>query len=143
VSPWQLGISLNRYYQGETRWVTLPLITDHRIHRYDLFKAKMISSAPIDDVLDLISHTLRSGNRVWFVGGISLLRDGEAALSLPPAPNSKFGWNNITYMGSWIQQLSAFIRAHATQGMSASPPATRPVNIVEDVPLVVVQGWRD
>lgn len=39
---------------------------------------------------DLISATLKSGNRVWFVGNVDLLPPGEAAPSLPPAPNSRW-----------------------------------------------------
>ena len=143
VSPWQLGISFNWYYHGTTRWVTVPLLSERQIHRYDLFKVKMMSSSPIDDVIEPISTTLRSGNRVWLVGGIKLLRDGEAPLLLPPAPNSKFRWDNVAYMGSWTQQLGAFIQAHVPQGMRLPVTEATRVNVIEDVPVVVVQGWRE
>ena len=121
VSAWQYGIAFNWYYRGATPWVTLPMITDHQIHRYDLLKAKMMSSSPIEDLLDLISRTLASGNRIWFVGGIRVLRDGEEPLSLPPAPNSKFGWNNLAYMESWRQQLGAFLRTHIARKRRGPP----------------------
>jgi hypothetical protein len=142
VSPWQFGIPFSWYYHGATPWVTLPVISDHQIHRYDLFKAKMVSPRPIDDVANLIGATLRSGRHVWLVGGIKLPPDGEAALSLPPAPNSKFGWDNVAYMESWKQQMGVFVHAHALRGNWVSLAAGT-VNNLESVPLAVVQGWRD
>src|SRR4029077_10013018 len=36
LSPWQYGIPFNWYYGGETPWLTLPQVTEHRLHRYDL-----------------------------------------------------------------------------------------------------------
>jgi hypothetical protein len=50
VTPWQLGIPFQRYYCGTAPWMTIPSIADHRVHRYDLMKAKMISQDPIDDL---------------------------------------------------------------------------------------------
>jgi hypothetical protein len=64
VAPWQYGISFNRYYKGTARWITLPKIADLRVHRYDLFRGKMVSPHPIDDVLEEIQRALAAGNRV-------------------------------------------------------------------------------
>jgi hypothetical protein len=143
VSPWPFGIPFNWYYHGATPWVTVPQINEHRIHRYDLLKAKMTSSDPIADLRDVISRALRSGNRVWFVGGISVPRGSAAPLSLSPAPDSKFGWNNLAYVESWIEQLGVFVRAHAAAAQSVPVSAGGPVNNFENVPLVVAQGWHD
>ena len=143
VSPWQLGVSFDRYYHGSTHWVTLPQMEDHRIHRYDLFKEKMTSSHPLDDVVDAVSHTLSSGNRVWVVGGIRFLRNHEAPLSLPPAPGSNVGWNNVAYMQSWKGQFGAFIQAHALRSRWIGSLIDGPVNPLESVPLVLVEGWRE
>lgn len=143
VSFWHYGISFNRYYHGVAPWLTLPQINDHRIHRYDLFMAKMVSPKPIDDVLDAIDRTLASGNSVWFVGGVRISRNGETTLSLSPAPDSKFGWNNKAYMESWTAQLGAFVTMHAAEPKVVTVKADGPVNDLEDIPLMVVQGWRD
>src|SRR5262249_42289903 len=43
VNPWQLGIPFSRQYHGRATWVTVPKIEDHRFHRYDLIKVKMMS----------------------------------------------------------------------------------------------------
>jgi hypothetical protein len=143
VSPWQFGIPFSWYYRGGAPWITVPNINEHRVHRYDLLKAKMTSSSPIDDVTDAIGRTLRSGHNVWFVGGLRLLPAGKAPLILPPAPNSRFGWDNLAYMESWRQQLGTFIQAHASGGKGVGLPTAGPVNDLENVSLVVVNGWRD
>ncbi len=70
VEPWVYGVTFNRYYRGAANWLTLPAIADHKVHRYDLVKAKMESSNPLDDILHHVAETLQSGNRVWVVGNI-------------------------------------------------------------------------
>jgi hypothetical protein len=143
VTPWQLGIPFSWYYHGGTPWVTLPSIPDHHIHRYDLFKEKMTSSIPIDDVLERIRDTLQSGHRVWVVGGMQLLRPGQTPLRLAPAPHPKFGWANVAYMSSWAQQMSAAIQHEALHGAPVLLPMPGSINPLESVPLVVVQGWKE
>lgn len=143
VVPWQLGISFNRYYHGNTPWLTLPFIEDHQIHRYDLFKSKMTSSRPISDVIDLTSAALRSGKRVWLVGGIRFPSVDKIPAELPPAPDSRLGWDNLAYMKSWAQQIGVFLQLHAAEGIRIPLPETAPVNPLENVPLVAVRGWKD
>jgi hypothetical protein len=94
VVPWQFGIPFKRYYRGSAPWMTIPNITDHRVHRYDLFKVKMLSDHPIDDLTDAIRDTLVAGSRVWFVGGFNLPRPEEGPMILPPAPASRFRCDN-------------------------------------------------
>ncbi len=74
VHPWTFGVSFDRQYCGSTPWTTIPPIADHRFHRYDLFKAKMILENPAQPVCDQIAATLRGGNHVWLVGDIPLSR---------------------------------------------------------------------
>jgi hypothetical protein len=142
VSPWQFGIPFSWYYHGRTRWVTLPFISDHRIHRYDLLKEKMISPEPVKDVMELVSNTLRSGNQVWIVGGVRFLRPGQEPLSLAPAPDPRFGWDNLAYMAAWSEQLGISIQKHALHGRPVPVPTAGRVNAIESVPIAVVQGWR-
>jgi len=94
VVPWQFGIPFQRYYRGAAHWVTIPSIADHQVHRYDLMKSKMISAHPIDDLAEAIRVTLVSGNRVWFVGGLNLPTPEKGPMVLPPAPASRFKWDN-------------------------------------------------
>jgi hypothetical protein len=142
IAPWQFGIAFHRYYHGATPWITLPIIGDHLVHRYDLMLEKMTAPHPIDDVLNTISRTLGDGHRVWFVGGLKPPDPGERALSLPPAPNGSSGWDSGAYAESWMEQMSVFAREHSEMGKSVQLDSTRSVNQYEDVPLLVVQGWQ-
>ena len=142
LAPWQYAISFQRYYRGSTPQMTLPSIVDLRVHRYDLFREKMLSEHPIDDVLEKIHATLASGNRVWIVGGIKLPPEGRPPRSLPSAPDGNAGWDNVAYSDAWLEQMSVFVREHSAHGQTVSLPSIGPVNPFEDVPLIVVDGWQ-
>ncbi len=124
--------------------MTIPNIADHRVHRYDLMKAKMISQDPIDDLGNAIRVTLVSGNRVWFVGGLNLPAPEDGPMVLPPAPASRFKWDNRAYTASWWQQLSVFAISHANKvdAVSLSLPESIRINELERTSLTVVQGWH-
>ena len=144
VVPWQFGIPFSRYYRGTARWITIPNIYDHRVHRYDLFKTKMISEHPIDDVQDAVRIALTSGNRVWFVGGLNLPRPEEGPMVLPPAPSSRFKWDNRAYTAAWWQQFSVFAVTHANRVDPVALPqseATR-INELEQTSLTLAEGWH-
>jgi hypothetical protein len=143
VEPWFFGVSFNRYYRGAANWMTLPAIADHRIHRFDLVKAKMESSDPIDDVLHKVAKTLQSGNRVWVVGSIYFPESEAAVPSLPPAPNSPWGWSDWPYLEAWLLQVNFFLLTHGQRSQFVRIPVDDPVSEYENVQLLVVQGWRD
>lgn len=143
VNSWYYGVSFNRYYTGQARWLTLPDIPDHRVHRYDLLKARMVSRFPIDDVLGTIAAALRSGHRVWLVGGADWPRPGETVQALPPAPFTPEGWHDWPYATSWSRQLGAYLESHAGHLTPVAVPVVDRVSALEHLPLVVVAGWRD
>jgi len=144
VVPWQFGIPFHRYYRGMATWMTIPNIADHQVHRYDLIKLKMLSPRPIDDIEQTMRTTLASGNRVWFVGGLNLPRPEQGPMILPPAPASRFKWDNRAYTASWWQQLSIFAAVHSNRVdslvlfQSESPQ----INELEQTSVVVAQGWQ-
>jgi hypothetical protein len=142
VSSWYYGVSFNRYYTGTARWLTVPDIPDHRVHRYDLLKARMVSRSPIDDVLATIAAALRSGHRVWLVGVAEWPRPGETVPALPPAPLTPEGWHDWPYTISWSRQLGAYLESHAGQLTPVAVPVADRVSALEDLPLVVAAGWR-
>jgi len=142
LAPWQYAISFNRYYHGATPSITLPAIVDLRVHRYDLFREKMLSEHPIDDVMEKIQQTLASGSRVWIVGGIKLPPEGRPPKSWPPAPDGNAGWDNVAYSDAWLEQMSVFVREHSAHGQTVSLPWIGPVNPFEDVQLMVIDGWQ-
>jgi len=144
VVPWPFGVSFQRYYHGAAPWATIPNVSDHRVHRYDLIKAKMISAHPIDDLTDAVRATLAAGNRVWLVGGLNLPRPEEGPMVLPPAPASRFKWDNRAYTASWWQQLSVIAVMHANKVDSAPLPKSESAgtNELEQTSLTMVEGWH-
>jgi hypothetical protein len=142
LNPWYNGISFARYYKGPATWLTLPEITDHRFHRYDLLKERMAAPKPIDGVLEAVGAALSSGHRVWVVGGIHLPRPGRPPRVLPPAPSGAYGWFDVPYEVSWSQETGAFLQAHATQVGEAPVPVSDPVSQYERLKVLVFTGWR-
>ena len=74
VHPWYCGVTFKRYYKAAAPWTTLPPLEDYTLQRVDLLKAKMQTKDPIAPVIDRITSTLQSGNRVWLVGSIPFTR---------------------------------------------------------------------
>ena len=142
VSPWYYGVSFRRYYKGEAEWTTLPPLEDLRIHRYDLLKAAMARPSPIDPVLEKATEALKSGHRLWLVGVFPDPRDVEQPAALPPAPHPSSGWYCAPYIITWGRQVSFLLKSHVLQAEVLPTGAGRPVNPYENMPVVVVSGWR-
>lgn len=142
VNPWFFGVSFNRYYRGVAPWVTVPILSDRRIHRYDLIREKMCEEDPLRDLRPTIESTLRNGGHVYLVGGVHLLPEGERALVLPPAPRSQYGWSYLPYVIAWSQQIGEFLQAHV-QASGEVPQLAERINTEENIPLWQVSGWHD
>ncbi len=145
VYPWYLGISFGRYFQGDTAWVTLPEIEDVRFHRYDLVREKILTEFPVRPVLARMEQTLRSGQRVWFVGEPPAGAAGETAPpTVPPGPLAGVpnGWWEAYHTDIWGRQAAYFLNHHARQIEPVPVASARPVLEIEAVPLYVARGWR-
>ncbi|HWM91268.1 MAG TPA: hypothetical protein VN493_10915 [Thermoanaerobaculia bacterium] len=143
VNPWFLGVSFHRYYEGKARWETIPALEDHRMHRYDLLKARMATARPLRDVLGAVRQTLRSGHRVWLVGSYTTAPKGQRPPVLGPAPGgSLWGWRDAPYSISWSLQLGAFLRNNAMQNREVRVPVDGPVSGFENLNLYEIRGWR-
>ncbi|HST31143.1 MAG TPA: hypothetical protein VLK27_09940, partial [Chthoniobacterales bacterium] len=138
VNPWHFGPSFYRYYHGSTPWITVPTMSEHRVHRYDLMKSKMVEADPLSDVRSAIQQTLQSGRRVWVVGGARPLDPSMPKLG--PAPNPYFGWAG--YMSYWSMEIGSFLNHHAASGQVVIEPGAD-VNDGENVPLLVAEGWKE
>jgi len=142
VYPFYFGVTFQRYYRGPVAWATLPPLADLRIHRYDLLKQAMASPAPLDPVFETLSAALRAGRRVWLIGGLPPARPDQPAPSIPPAPHPDWGWMGAPYMIAWGQQAAHFLGSHALAAEEVTLPPRGPVSSYENVPLIVVSGWR-
>lgn len=142
VNPWYYGVSFNWYYRGQAPWSTLPVLGDHRIHRYDLLQAAIKSPNPNKTAMESMMNTLQSGHRVWVVGGIPLLQQGQQPVWLAPSSSTFPGWSEGEYSYAWGTQAAHLLQNTATQGNSISVPLKQKVNVFETVDLLMFQGWK-
>jgi len=141
VHPWTFGVSFDRQYSGPVPWTTVPPLADHRFHRYDLFKAKMVLENPTQPVCDQVAATLRAGDHVWLLGDIPLSQTPPPQIQ--PAPNNPWGWLDDAYSDVWGAQVGYFVAMHATQGEVVPVLSSNPVSPLENVQVVVVGGWQE
>jgi hypothetical protein len=141
VNPWFLAPSFSWYYHGQMHWMTVPELTEKRIHRYDLMKARMEMVDGLVDLRSAISQTLQAGNRVWLVGGAQPSEE-KGPLSLSPAPDPQFGWSGQAYTYAWSNQLGMFLHQHVVDGEVVVGPMNG-VNRHENIPLLIARGWRE
>jgi hypothetical protein len=130
--PWE-GITFERYYQGVARWMTVPPIDSHKVHRADLVIQKINDSQPLASTFVAIDETLASGHAVWVVGQVELARK---ALPLPHSPNRPIKWGLGAYFGNWSAQVMAHVLAQSRPVATGSLSLGRPVNKLEDLPLM-------
>ncbi len=140
VHQWHFGVTFQRYYKGAAPWTTLPPLEDHALHRVDLLKTKMQTKDPIAPVIDRITSTLQSGNRVWLVGNFPFTQ--EPLPEILPAPNNPWGWFDVPYSFYWGVQVTQFLSAHSRRAAVLMAASTNCVNPLENPPVVVVTGWK-
>jgi hypothetical protein len=103
VNPWHFAPSFYRYYHGSTPWITVPTMSEHRIHRYDLMKSKMIELDPLSDVRSAIRQTLQSSHRVWVVGGARPFDENMPHLGASPQSVLRLGrLYGVLVDGTWF-----------------------------------------
>jgi hypothetical protein len=142
---WQ-GITFNRYYHGQTRWMTIPPIDSHRVHRNDLVMEKLSQPDTMVPVLRAITDTLRSGNSVWVVGSIPIVRPKK----LPPEPTPPpplppklpTKWWLGSYVYWWNLQAATLLFQHALHEQAQPIPVPGPVNALEDVSVRRFSGYK-
>lgn len=140
VFPWYAGISFHRYYRGPAPWITLPEIPEHLFHLHLVVRDKMqLGDAAVAPELARVEQTLRAGGRVWVIGDLVAPNPGEP---LPPLPSPIGSGNAGLYLNNWEAQLGAMLEQHAGQGHRVPLSADVPVNVWENLPLFVVEGWR-
>lgn len=144
VTPWFTGITFNHYYGKRTDWDTLPPISDHTMHRYDLVLEQMERTNSLDPVLEKIKVTLQSGNHVWVVGTLPDWRTNDVEpQTLPPPPLPGTGWSDTAYNGSWAARTGDFLHRHSLELQADPPIGDGAPNMQENATLYTAQGWRD
>jgi hypothetical protein len=140
-SAWE-GITFDRYYRGRARWMTVPPIASHKVHRGDLMWEMLNQQDPMAPLLAEITGTLRNGNNVWVAGNVVLLRSGKAPPALPPPPTLPTKWWLAPYMRHWSLELMAHLAGCSEQVVTLEIPADRPVSGLENRTLLEFSGYR-
>jgi hypothetical protein len=143
VSPWYCGISFGRYYHSSAEWDTIPPLSDHSRHRFDLVREQMRMSGAMWPVFEKISATLQSGSRVWLIGKMDIPKPGTPSFTdLRPPPLKYSGWSDTPYNMVWDSQVAHFLRDHSTR-FEIVPVATNLcVDFRENPMLFVIEGWQ-
>lgn len=136
------GISFQRYYHGSASWVTLPPIEDLTLHRWDLIKQTIAKPDPVPELVARAQNVLQSGHRIFLVGKLGPAPATEPE-SLPPAPQSQFGWNMEAYTTQWKSELTYWFEHHALHGTNIPLDEKQLVNPLEQLGLFEVSGLRD
>jgi hypothetical protein len=131
------GITFDRYYHGQARWMTVPPIDSHKVHRNDLVLEKMNQPDPMASVLREITNTLRGSNNVWIVGYMAVMPPKQ----LPPPPPSQTRWW-LPYLYYWSAQVMVLLQDHALQERVLDIPVNGPVNALENLPVVRFSGYK-
>ena len=143
VAPWQFGITFDHYFTNGCHWTTVPPIADHKGERYDLLLEQMQNTNAMTPLLASAGEALRSGNAVWIVGGIASVGEtNEPASPLPP-PLPHTGWNETPYRFTWNGQLGWFMHRHSLDIQCVDAGTNQDVNLIEQLSLYKVTGWKE
>ncbi len=143
VTPIWLASGFDYYYHGNTEWNTLPLVsckTKASLQPDATIRQVMATRNAIDPALRKIESTLAAGNRLWIIGNLSRPPMNAAPRSLPPAPQSQFGWDPRPYIDLWSMQAGYCILNHARRVQIVPVTVEQPVFGKEHVPLLLVEG---
>lgn len=145
ITPWFCGITFNHYFRRDVNWETIPPLTDHATHRYDLVQHAIQDTNIMSNFFAQAETALRAGRRVWVLAGAGLMRlpeAGEAApSSLPAAPLPRTGWSEAPFTMVWNAQLARQLANQAERFQRVENP-TVGQNFFENTELFVAEGWR-
>jgi hypothetical protein len=145
IMPWENGIAFERYYHGAAPWVTIPAISFHKFHRYDLIKpleASPDQDSAIRPVVEKAEATLRQRHRVWVAGLDDVLHLGDSIPVLRPAPGDVCGWQEASYTVAWAIKGIACLQSLAAGSERIPLGVTGPVNVFSDLPLICLDGRK-
>jgi hypothetical protein len=121
ISPWYLGVSFDYHFRGTSRWMTMPVMGDLSIHRYDEYVANARDPNRNNEIPAAIAKTYREGGDVWYVGS-------ELAVDSTTNPQQN------TLSGSGYGLAVAAMLLEKKVSVDVVPPlASQPVQEFEDV----------
>ncbi len=141
VYPWYCSVTFHRYYHGAAPWITLPILPDSGVARYDLLREKLAETAPMQPIFAQILQAVAGGGKLWIVGDLPHpLEDETAPPDLPPAPNGPQGWFDVPYSYVWGRQAEYLLTIHRLRVEPVAIDFGVGANIYENASLSVVRG---
>lgn len=131
------GVTFNRYYHGEARWMSVPPVGSFQVQRLDLVWEALEQHDPMAPILSEIRSTLEKGARVWVVGQMVSVQASEKPRLLPPLPILKAKWWLGRYNYYWSSQLTASLIDQAGLGEPILLQSFQPISGVENLPVIL------
>lgn len=143
LTEWYAGLTFNHLYRGNKKWMTIPDMGRHSVHRWDTLKTRLQDRNGVSRELDEIERTLYAGHRVFVIGGFQRLNPQMIRAQLPPAPHPQAGWASGYYTNYWAAQAGNALLSYATVALLLQPPAPEgQVMFWENYPLMVFSRTR-
>jgi hypothetical protein len=140
IYPSFYGITFQRYFRGNTNWMTVPPVSDHTLHNWRETAEQVRKPEPIKPVLDQVEQTLKMNGRVWLVIGLRLSPQHGPPPNVPP--RSRAGDNRAlgTFLVGWSNLLVYDLDSHARtiRGIPVASPDA--INLYEGAALFLVEG---
>jgi len=141
IGPWWLGVAFNRYYHGESAWMTVPDMGSMRLQRYAVLKQRMAEKDAIRPLRERIAATLHGGRHVWLVGWLSVMPpDGMPHDPPPPIPEGPM--NEEPYMYAWGEQMTYDLQHNSSSHAFIPVDAHGPVSEAENAKLLWCEGGQ-
>jgi hypothetical protein len=142
VNPWYYGVTFDRYYRGQAKWLTVPDIDYHRFHRYDLVLQASTStdreSGVSSDITDA-QAALKRGNSVFLVGSFPAMMGGA---SPSPDPGAVPTTGDQITRAEWSASVDSSLRHFGSVQQLPVRSSARFSNY-ENLRVSVLRGWKE
>lgn len=142
VTRFTHALTFQRYYHGRATWMSVPAVTDHRHHRWDLARAAMLNTNSIQDILVPIEHELKAGHKVFLVGKFPR-SEPSAPEPIAPADQTRPAGRLAVYLDNWHWQIAYLLWKHAVATERIPLNETQPIDVRENDEVIVFSGWKD
>jgi hypothetical protein len=141
VSPWNYGVTLQRYFNGPAEMISLPPTKFLAYQDYDLIIPLMHDAHALDSVTSRIAQALLEGHSVFLFGNFSnpalYKESGQTAMD-----NENFGWNADGYNKYASDKIESFAVHHARHSATLAVQ-TNDVSAYERPGVIMLKGSID
>ena len=140
--PFTDGITFQRYFHRDVDQVTIPMVHDLSLHRWDEVMEQARRTNAIGPVLEKVDHKLQAGHRVWVVVSITLPPRREAPPAVRPlAPHDSRPWTR--FAAEWGSILAYDLKIHGQTFAAIDVPSERLISMYERSYLLLISRWHD